>query len=300
VIITNIVASSTGTQAIVQWKATPGFAYDVLVSGEPLDPMGSWSRAASSQVASASAEQFTDTTFGIADTQRYYQVVLSGEAPFSNGVWGVLRRDLPGGAYALVAPPLRSDRSFDGRFGRELAEPLSGHDGGPGDELGDELYLLEPGGRWRMLYLDRTGTWRAEDGTAASDGPAEGQGLLLRRAAGGSARATFVGEVGNDGTRQAVVREGWNILALSEGRPLSLDEAFGQATAGGPAGGMFETDADQVIVWDATGFGYWLMYDLAGRWVDTATFLPVALKLQPGDVLYYYRQPGRGTMKVTF
>ena len=300
VVITNLVASSTATQARVEWAATPGFSYDVLVSDGPMDASVAWSRVVSGHVASADGEQFTDASFSPVETQRFYQVVLAGEAPFSNGVWGVVRRDLPAGDHSFVAPPLRGDRALTGEFGDRLGQGLQGHDGGPGDELGAEAYLLLPDGRWRLVYLDAAGVWREEDGSASTAALTEGEGMILRREGAGSVRATFVGEVGNDGSRQVDVREGWNLLALSEGRRLPLDTAFSVATAGGPAGAPFEDDADQIILWDEAGAGRWLMYGTGGQWIDTATLLPVSLKLRAGQVIYYYRQPGHGTMNVTF
>jgi hypothetical protein len=241
-----------------------------------------------------------DSTFTTNIDRRFYQVVLEGVSPFSNGVWGVVRADMDGAAYAFTAPPFRGDRALDGRYGQDLAAALSGHDGGPGDDLGDEIYYLEVDGRWRLIYLDAGGVWREEDGSPSTAELADGQGMIVRRSAAAEVRATFVGEVGNDGTRQASVGEGWSLLALSEGRTLDLDEAFASTTVGSPIGAAFAEDADQVILWDETGQGYWLMYSLGGEWIDTATLMPASLKLRPGQTIYYYRQPGYGTMKVTF
>lgn len=300
VVITNILASTTGQNARVQWVATPGFSYDVFASGGPMDDAVSWTLTRSNYTASAEGETFVDSAFTSDVNQRFYQVVLEGESPFSNGVWGVVRGDIEGAAHTFAAPPFRGDRSLDGSYGQGLAAALAGHDGGPGDELGDEIYFLRDDGRWRLVYLDAGGVWREEDGSPSTAALAEGQGMIVRRSVSEDVRMTLVGEVGNDGTRQVSVGEGWNLLALSEGRSIDLAAAFAITHPGGPIGAALEEDADQVILWDEAGQGYWLMYSLGGAWVDTATLQPVVLTLRPGQVIYYYRQPGYGTMKVTF
>ena len=300
VLITNIVASNTGEYARVQWIATPGFTYDVLVSSDPIDKDTLWQRTVTNYTASAESESFVDTAFTSNVTRRFYQVVLEGESPFSNGVWGVVRQDIEGAGHAFTAPPFRGDRSLDGAYGQRLAAVLSGQDGGPGDALGDEAYLLRADGSWRLVYLDANGVWRDEDGSPSTAALAEGQGMIVRRSVSADARLTQVGEVGNDGTREVTVVEGWNLLALSEGRTLDLDAVFAATSPGGPIGAVFEDDADQVILWDDAGQGHWLMYSLGGEWVDTATLLPATMTLGPGRAIYYYRQPGYGIMKVTF
>ena len=111
---------------------------------------------------------------------------------------------------------------------------------------------------------------------------------------------TFSGVVGNDGQRSIEVKQGWNLIGLSEGLDLSLDEAFaGIATAG-------TTEEDSDLLYVQTGNGQWrkLMYKtgegaegeephVAGHWVDLTEGNSEPLTeeyLRPGQAYYYLRR----------
>lgn len=298
--ITNVQATSSSGVAQVLWEAVPGIAYDVYASSDRYAPTGMiWTLAAAGVVAQSEAAVWSDLQLGTAATQRYYKVVLAGDTGAVRRIWGVLRTPLPANAYALVAPPLRGSRALAGPFGSALAEALAGSDAGPGG-AGTVLYLLNPNGSWNVCYLDAQKRWRRDDGSLADVTLPAGHAAIAKSAAGG--RATFTGEVGNDGTQSVSVHAGWNLLAPSEGPALRLSEMLAGAS-GGPHGGTFGAMGDQVVYWDTQGVGHWLMLlsgwgeGWDGQWLDLASFNLVDPSFAPGEVIYYYRS--RGVMTVT-
>ena len=161
---------------------------------------------------------------------------------------------MPG--YTLMAPPVRSDRRFDGEMGAALAEMLQGANGGIGSG-GDEIYLLQPNASWVILYLNAAGKWCEANGTASSRALPPGQGFWVARHAGTSARLTFAGPVGNDGSQSVALQPGFNLIGLSEGRDLPLTATLATAN---PQGGTWEEVADQIVIQNPDGSWRRLMY----------------------------------------
>jgi len=303
---TNVMATTTGETARVMWSAVPGIVYDVYYSDAPLTETGGvWTVGSTGIVATGTSAEWLDDTLGTNRMRRYYQVVLEGEAANSNGLWGVARSDLSG-PDMLLGIPLRHDGRLDGGLGRVLADALTGDVGGPADGVGDELYFLREGGAWVVTYLDAAGVWRDAGGKPSSAALSAGEGMVLMRGSSGVDRVTFTGRVGNDGSREFLVRPGWNLLVLSEGRERSLGGAFDQVLAGGgPVGHAEEASADRIVTRDgedtyrlfhAAGLG--APYD--GNWVDAASMTVPALHLKPGQVIHYYRQPSGGEMRIKY
>ena len=161
-------------------------------------------------------------------------------------------------------------------------------------------------GAWRVVYLDGVGVWREENGQRSSFELPPGQGLVLARNAPAASWLTFSGEVGNDLSRQLTIVPGWNLIALSEGRELDIQQAFAHAGDGGPIGGTSEADADLLVLQDQAGVIHKLMFAQGlgapydGKWVDLSNGQVSTLILKPGESYYYYRQPTAGSMVVTY
>ena len=298
--ITNVLATSASGVAQVVWEAVPGIAYDIYTSPDTFAATGMvWTLAATGVVAQSEAAVWSDMALGTVATQRFYKVVLAGDTGTVLRVWGVLRLELPDDAYSLVAPPLRGARHLAGAFGGALAEAWTGHDAGPGGP-GTELYVLNPGGAWAVLYLDARGLWRNDDGTPADLSLPAGHAAIAKGVGGG--RATFTGEVGNNGTQTLTVHPGWNLLAPSEGPEVRLSE-FLAGASGGPDGGTPEAMGDQVVYWDGQGVGHWLILvdgwgpGWDGEWLDLATFAAADPVFRPGEVIFYHRS--KDAMSVT-
>lgn len=299
--ISNIVASTTSTQAHVEWYAVDGVYYDLFSSTNPFAASPAWTTLQSGQQGAGSLEQETDNGLGTA-MRRFYRLALTGESPTTNGLWGVVRKDVRASDYTLLAPPLRSDLRFDGDLGAMLAGSLAGNDDGPGG-AGDEVLILNPNGSWRTLYLDSSKVWRESNGSASTYQMAHGQGLMVRRAAPSTARLTFSGAVGNDGTRTNRIQEGWNIIGLSEGKNLRIKDALATAS---PLGGSTEEASDQLVMQNADGSWRRLMYvqgwgaPYDGNWFDLSSFQITTNVLEPGAACYYYRQPSGGDTDLEF
>ena len=292
--ISDLVAVSGSGNATVQWQSVEGVLYDVFWTSNPFEPSQSWTRAG--QVfGQGGLDAAQDVTLGSA-RRRYYQVALYGDSPSDRDVWGVIRQDLPAASFTMLAPPLRSDRRFDGGFGFELSEQLQGHDGGLGSGAA-EVYLLEPDGSWRILYLDAQGEWRETDGTLSPCELAPGQGIWVANRSGLPAQATFTGPVGNDGSQTVALRSGFNLLGPSEGRDLPLAATLAAIQ---PQGGATEEQADIVTFQNPDGsWRQWMFvtnwgvpYD--GRWFDLGTFQFATTNdvIEPGAAFYYLRRGG--------
>lgn len=293
--IKDLAACSTVGSATVKWDTVSGFKYEFFSSDAPYVHSLSWSnQGAVVEGLGMNRQPYEDTRLGTNLSLRFYQVVLSGDLPQSNGVWGIIRRDIREAGYTMMAPPVRTDRRFDGSFGRALAEQLQGSDGGIGSG-GDEVYILEAEGTWRTLYLDTERVWRESTGEASTYELPVGRGLWVARKAGTPARITFTGPVGNDGTQKVTLQPGFNLIGLSEGKSLPLKTTF---AAVNPLGAASEEEADQVVFQEADGSWRRLMYvegwgaPYDGNWFDLSTFQIVSTNelLDPGAAYYYLRR----------
>ena len=291
--IADLWASSRTNKSIVWLDSVEGLFYEIFTVDDPFSPVASWARVGRRQEGTGALDDVEDPSISTNDARRFYRAVLAGDEPNERNIWGVIRRDVKPG-FTLVAPPVRTDRRFDGEMGAVLAEMLHGNDGGIGSGA-DEVYLLQADGSWRMLYLDAARTWREADGTASGHELPAGQGFMVARKRGAPARITFAGPVGNDGTRTNRLVPGWNLIGLSEGKDLPLKQTLAGAN---PTGGNCEEDADQLVLQNPDGTWRRLMYvqgwgaPCDGNWFDLRTFLivPTNEVLKPGAAYYYLRR----------
>ncbi|MBU0677137.1 MAG: hypothetical protein KJ626_03395 [Verrucomicrobia bacterium] len=300
--ITDLMADTSSGTATVLWDSVEGVYYEVYSSDNPFDPSSVWSRIGVTEIGDGGMETQSDTGLGTDRSRRYYRLVLAGEDPDSNKVWGVIRKELPHG-YTMMAPPVRGDLRFDGELGAALGDVLSGDSQGFGDGVGDEIYILQADGSWRILYLDGNGVWRESDGSVSTEPIDAGRGFFVARHEGVTARATFAGPVGNDGSHSISVSPGWNMIGLSEGKDLPVEDLFADVN---PVGGPAEELADQIVIQRVDGSWRFLFYvdgwgpPYDGHWFDFDTYDITTYEIQPGDAVYYFRQSSGGSMEVPF
>ena len=294
--IQDLWASSRTNETTVWWEAAEGMLYEMYSTVDPFAPAATWQKVGGRLQGSGETEDLLDQSVTTNEMRKYYRVVLAGDAPDARNVWAVIRRDVKPG-YTLVAPPVRTDRRFDGEMGAALAEQLHGSNGGIGSGA-DEVYVLQSDGSWRTLYLDAAKTWREADGAASSYELPAGLGVWVSRKTGSPARITFTGPVGNDGTQSVPLNEGYNLIGLSEGKDLPLAETL--ATAG-PTGGASEDMADELVIQQADGSWRFLMYvtnwgvPFDGQWFDLGSYeiVPTNEVINPGAAFYYLRRGGQ-------
>ncbi len=296
--ILSIEADPFATSSLVEWESKPDVVYDMYGS----DDGENWSVISASVAADDDTVEQTDNT--LADRSwRFYQVVFEGETPSSSAQsWSLARSEVQAGTYSMYGSPARSDRKFDGQMGTSLASVLTGHNSGIGTQTGDEVYVLESDGNWRMLYLDTTGVWRESDGSASYCELEPGQGFFVARFTPSSTQWSMAGEIDGNGTGTATIREGWNILNFAEGRPVNLNNVLGNK----PSGGASEEQSDLIVVYQSDGSwrrymyiqGWGAPYD--GKWWDLDGNQIVQITNQPGRAFYYYRKPGAGQTTVDY
>jgi len=291
--IEDLWASSRTNETTVWWEAAEGMLYEMYSSVDPFAPAATWQKVAGRLQGSGATEDLLDQSVTTNEMRKYYRVVLAGDEPDPRNVWGVIRRDVAPG-YTLISPPVRTDRRFDGEMGAALAEQLHGNNGGIGSGA-DEVYVLQPDGSWRTLYLDAAKTWREADGSASTYELPAGLGLWVARKTGTPVRMTFTGPVGNDGTQSVALNPGFNLIGLSEGKNLPLAETLASAR---PVGGASEDLADELVVQQADGTWRFLMYvtnwgvPYDGQWFDLNSYemVPTNEVLVPGAAYYYLRR----------
>lgn len=300
--IKDLAALTSSGNATVLWDTVNGVPYETFYSDQPFGAGMSWSKIGETRQGRGVEEAVADSSLGVNRDRRFYRVVVAGDAPDTNGVWGVIRRSV-GAGYTMISPPLAMDRRLDGALGRNLAAVLTGHDGGVGDNVGDEVYVLEADGSWRALYLDQAGSWREADGTPSTYEVPAGAGFFVARQTPGSVKFTFAGPVGNRGDKSIALQPGWNLLGLSEGVELPLNHVLGDTVA---LGGSSEEESDLLVIQNPDGSWRRLMrvegwgepYD--GQWFDLSTFRIYTNALSPGAAYYYYRNPAAGPGSVNF
>lgn len=292
--ISDLLAGSSGNATVV-WPTVSGLVYDLYATPDMLGAGGTQWSLVGGMLATGTHVSTAVTADG---ARRYFQVVLHGARPDTNGAWAVMRPSIAPG-FKLFGSPVLGDRALSGDFGASLASDLAGHNGGVGNGVGSELHLLQPGGSWQSFYLDASGLWRDSVGTPATNVLEPGQGVMLLNYAT-TAAPVFAGPVGNRGTTTNTVNEGWNIVAPSEGRALSMTTVFQDLAQGAPAADYDEASADMIAMYDAQTGGWIRLQRLPdGSWLDLRTFRTATLQVLPGEAFYYFRQPA-GAMKVRF
>ena len=294
--VDDLLAQSLSGVATAEWKGVEGMLYDVYAIDDIPTNGVEWTllRENVEGRGDGKANHVDDTDLGTERMRRFYRLTLAGESPDHQGVWGVLRREIPPAATSLMSVPLRlADRRFAGRMGAALAECLEGSDEGPGTG-GAEVYLFDEAGGWVQLYLDTAGVWRDVGGTPTDAELAPGQGFWVVRSGSETVKATFAGRVGTVGEDSVVLHTGYNLVGVAEGVAVSKPEALGRVAA--QAGTSLET-ADSVILADADGWRTLMFLEGAGEengaaWVDVETSRVVGAneRLEPGSAFFYLRR----------
>ncbi len=285
----DLLARSLSGIATAEWQGVDGMLYDVYASdAAPTEGM-EWTLLRENET-----DTVEDADLGTERMQRFYRLTFAGETPDRQGVWGVLRQEIPPSATSLMSVPLRlADRRFAGRMGAALAECLEGSDEGPGTG-GAEVYLFDEDGGWVLLYLDAEGVWRDVGGAPTDAELAPGQGFWVARSGAETVKATFAGRLGTLGEEAVELHEGYNLVGVAEGVAVSLQEALGRVAA--EAGTSMET-SDCVMLPMADGWRTLMFLEGAGAeggaaWVDVDTRAVVGAdeQLEPGSAFYYLRR----------
>lgn len=289
--ITNFAEGSSGNATLV-WQSVSGIPYDIYATSNTLGVGGTvWEKVGSVTAGAAQAA----AVLAAGTTQKFFQVVPAGALPSSNGVWGAVQPVIPPG-FSMFSAPLSGDRRFNGAFGAALGDVMTGDAGGEGDRA----YYLLPNGSWDYVYLDDAGVWRDSLGGASALVLDPGQGVLFRRTGPTAVQPYFSGPVGNTGTSTNTVVEGWNVIGLSEGRGLYIQDAF-DATAEGVAYGDYdETVSDMYVFLDSSGYWHRIQRLPDGSWFDLTRYQTATFYLLPGQAGYYFRSVGQGSLKVKF
>ncbi len=289
VAVTNVIFGSGGNVTVV-WDSVSGILYDVYRSDNSFGSGMTWTKIVNRQEASGTQAEAQVASGG---TQRFFQVVASGEGPTSNGVWGVIKPTVPTG-FSMLSAPVITDGRFDGKVGAALAASLTANS--------DEIYLLN-NGNWVTLHVDGSGVWRDGGNSPYTTPLAPGQGMYVKRNSLTSAQPSFAGPVGNRGARSSTIIEGWNIIGFSEGKVLPVSAMFesGKRLSGSPPVGSYEEEeADLIMFQNANNSWRRLIRMPDNTWFDLSTGHSTTLEVKPGQAYYYYRQPGAGSVEFSF
>jgi hypothetical protein len=290
-----VVDTQNGTVSLQFQTAGGGQLYDVYSTTDPFSANPTWN-----PVEQNSADgQISDAP--LTGSLQYFRVVKAGEPPDQNGLWLAARPQVSEG-YTLMAAPSDGPHAFAGTFGAQLAEGLT-----PGDGLsddGDRVHIMENGLLSVTLLLKEVlGTRIWVDSTSPADDPSPyildpGQGYLVERKTPGTVSLALVGPVGNTGADSVDLGTGWNLVTVSEGKPVSVAAAFETAD---PDASYDIAEADEVFIQGANQAWKRLIRipkDGAGEmWLDTQTGLEANLTLQPGQAYYYKRKGGATTLE---
>ncbi|MFT7515179.1 MAG: G:T/U-mismatch repair DNA glycosylase, partial [Candidatus Omnitrophota bacterium] len=240
-------------------------------------------------------------TASSSEDRRYFTVVDRGDPVDTNAMWGVIRNsympidtNTTQRGFTLAAAPIGSDRAFNGDFGAMLMEGLTGHNGGTMDGLGDEVLIYNPTNQmWDVLYLDTTNQWRESDTTLSTRIVPPGRGYFLLNNSATTKETAFIGPVGNKLASSVEVLSGkWNMITLSEGAVLTLEQAFIQLNGSSLTGSFDETQADLIVKINSDGSFRRLLYagDNTWRSLDPQDFGEVATDtVNPGESFYFFR-----------
>ncbi len=292
--LTNLIASSSGN-ATLQWHSVSGIAYKIYYSDQAVSSNMTW-HFLTEVSATGALGRVVDGSFG-GSPGRTYTLVFEDGVPSARGAWRGNKKPLSGQRFSLAGPAVESDRSFGGVMGSNLASTLTGDASG----LEDRIHVLQPNGMWRILWLDDAGRWReASDNSYSTYVLPPGRGFVVERPSLSAASLTLAGRVGNQFTNSVTLLAGWNLLSLSEGKALSLNEVFG---SGDPIGGTSVSNADQIHLMNDNGSWTTLIYVQGwgapwdGNWLNLNTFQIYTNRLMPGQAYYYYRQSGSTTVE---
>lgn len=294
--VTSFEVNTSTSEIDLEWEAAEGITYSLYVS-EDL-PGGSMSWTPILEV-SATATNELASGIGLNESaeRQFFAVAPTGQSPTRNVAQvGVVRRTIPPG-FSLQAPPLESDGDFTegGELGAILADYLTGN-----NNVGeaDRLHVYNPSTTsYQSIYLNSSGQWLNESDDQPTTLVLEpGQGFFIERRTGSSAVPVFAGRVGNNGSKEALIQPGWNIVALSEGKQKRVNNAFESTSGAQPFGVDDITLSDRLIVQDSDGS--WLTFHRGPNNNWTGSTSP-SYVLQPGTAYYYYRADEQD-MRVNF
>jgi hypothetical protein len=231
---------------------------------------------------------------------RYYVRVVAiaeaGDTP-SDPI-ALIRPTIPQG-YSMQAPPVNiTNLSFavGGELGELLADVLTG--GAVANNADQVIVRRNP---WRTLWLNSNdNSWyENNEPTDLVLNPGEAY-FILRR--GAAVTADFLGQVGNGGSSATnALAQGYNLITVSRGQPVSITEAFeDNAVSGTPeGGGLRRNPGDRLILQRNGRFETIIRLD-DGTWLNTATGQDFTdFELEPGAGFYYYRQ-GESNLEISF
>jgi hypothetical protein len=303
-------ASISSPDATMSWNTAVNVLYDMYSSTD--NPGGSmtWTKIVDAQTANSTS---IVATVSSSEDRRYFLVVDRGDPVDTTAMWGTIRNTyLPidmstsQRGFTMAAPPIDTDRAFNGGFGLMLSEGLTGHNGGTMDGLGDEVMIYDPSSQtWSVLYLDTSEQWRESTGVLSTRVIAKGQGyFLLNNSTSTTKDSVFTGPVGNKLTASIEAVAGrWNMITMSEGAELTLDQAFGQVSGGTLTGSFDETQADLAVklLSDGTFRRYLYAGDNVWRSLNPADFGTVVTDtVAPGESFYFFRHASGGNITIGF
>ena len=234
-----------------------------------------------------SVGDMTSYTITGADGVRYYYRVRAQGTDWTgenSGVAGIYRLSIPAGYSMVGAPLITGNRSLaDGGEWAQIFYGLAD---------GSQISVIGADGNWKIATRGG-GTWVGADVVT----PQAGQGFYIFNSGGSAHAVVFAGELGNDNRTTATINPGassssgrWNMLALSEGRTVSLASALAsEKFTGTPAGSSDENACDLVVLRNADGSWRRVMRTGSGTWLDLSTGQAPAVNVNPGSALLYYR-----------
>jgi hypothetical protein len=239
------------------------------------------------------------------DGNPYYARIVANNA--SGGTpsepLGIITLEIPLGFSAFGAPLLVEDRRFAGDLGDVLADIVVG---GSASGSSDKILLWRNSDWVTLWYNTTTNAWYNSSNQATDLSLRAGEGFFIerinRQGAPAIARPVLVGALGNDSAEPKVaeVVGGYNLLSLSEGKPLRLSTAFESTTDGSPYHqSLF--NSDRVVVQNQQGQFITYTRTADGKWRNQLTGdTSGSLILQPGQAYYYLRQPDAGATGFQF
>lgn len=190
---------------------------------------------------------------------------------------------------SLFCPPLPTEGYLDGALGHQLAGAV------------DKIVLRSPGStNIVQLHLDANRAW-VDESNAPYRRPLEpGQGFIITRQAKTPASLVFTGEVTAAQTKTITITEGMNIIGFPGGQPVAMATAFESPATGRPVASYDETEADTMAFLNADGSWRRLLRLTDQAWYDARTLTNTTLVLQPGQAIYFERQPGHGPLHISY
>lgn len=190
---------------------------------------------------------------------------------------------------SLFCPPLPSAGRLDGALGQQLAGVV------------DAIILRSPGTtNIVQLHLDPNRAWVDQSNTPYTRPLEPGQGCIITRQAKTPATLVFTGVVVSAPSPSITLAEGVSIVGFPSGQATAMSTAFETPLTGRPVASFDETEADIMAFLNADGSWRRLLRLTDQAWYDARTLTNTTLVLQPGQAIYYHRQPGHGPLRISF